>query len=182
MRGLFEPMVMQFSLCNALSTFQRMMDSVLEGEKVAEHIKVYIDDVMIHTQDVQTNRYWTRHILEKLQRHGLCCRPAKCAFEQDETEFLRMEKGCSRVKVSASKIRVILGKKPPMMKKVVHQFLGMANYHCKFIKGYSNIVQPLHELTKDLPFRWMKKEEGAFQVIKTALLHEGASWIPEAWR
>jgi hypothetical protein len=49
---------MQFGLCNAPLTFQRMMDAVLLEEKAARHIKVYIDDIMIHTEDSASNSYW----------------------------------------------------------------------------------------------------------------------------
>jgi hypothetical protein len=40
---------MQFGLCNAPSTFQRMMDSVLAEEKAMGHVEVYIDDILVHT-------------------------------------------------------------------------------------------------------------------------------------
>jgi hypothetical protein len=49
--GLYEPMVMQFGLCNAPSTFQRMVDEVLAEEKARGHIIMYIDDILIHMND-----------------------------------------------------------------------------------------------------------------------------------
>jgi hypothetical protein len=49
--GLYEPNVMQFGLCNAPSTFQRMVDEVLAQEKNSGHVEVYIDDILIHTED-----------------------------------------------------------------------------------------------------------------------------------
>jgi hypothetical protein len=47
--GLFEPTVMQFRLCNAPSTFQRMVDEVLAEEKAGGCVTVYIDNILIHT-------------------------------------------------------------------------------------------------------------------------------------
>jgi hypothetical protein len=67
--GLYEPNVMQFGLCNAPSTFQRMVDEVLAKEKNSGHVEVYIDDILIHTEDLKTNRYWTGRVLTKLEEN-----------------------------------------------------------------------------------------------------------------
>jgi hypothetical protein len=53
--GLFEPLVMQFGLHNAPLTFQRMVDDVLAEEKSRGHVIVYIDDILIHTEDMYQN-------------------------------------------------------------------------------------------------------------------------------
>jgi hypothetical protein len=86
--GLFEPNVMQFSLCNAPSTFQRMIDDVLTQEKSSGHVEVYIDDILVHTPNVTTNRYWTGKVLLKLSENHLHCCVEKCQFEKNEVEFL----------------------------------------------------------------------------------------------
>jgi hypothetical protein len=54
-RGLFEPIMMQLGLCNAPTTFQRMMDDVLWEEKASSHVDVYIDDIMVHMEDQTLN-------------------------------------------------------------------------------------------------------------------------------
>jgi hypothetical protein len=41
----FEPLVMQFGLCNAPSTFQWMVDNILHEGKESRHIEVYIDNI-----------------------------------------------------------------------------------------------------------------------------------------
>ena len=51
-RGLFEPTVMLFGLCNAPSTFQAMMNDVLEEEIATGHVVVYIDDILIFSSDI----------------------------------------------------------------------------------------------------------------------------------
>jgi hypothetical protein len=48
--GLYEPLVMQFGLCNTLSMFQRMVDEVLAEEKIGGHVIVYIDDILVYTE------------------------------------------------------------------------------------------------------------------------------------
>jgi hypothetical protein len=43
------------------------------------------------------------------------------------------------------------------------------NYHRKFIQRYSMITRPLHELTKDVPFDWMRSCQVAFETLVLAL-------------
>src|ERR1700731_699092 len=65
-RGLFEPLVMQFRLCNALPTFQRMIDEVLEKELATERVFAYVDDILIATDTIKENQRLTREVLQRL--------------------------------------------------------------------------------------------------------------------
>ena len=49
-KGLFEWNVMPFGLCNALATFQRLMDRVLVGLQW-ETCLVYLDDIIVLGRD-----------------------------------------------------------------------------------------------------------------------------------
>jgi hypothetical protein len=51
-KGLFEPTVMYFGFCNAPSTFQQMMNEVLKDEIATGHVVVYINDILIFTDDL----------------------------------------------------------------------------------------------------------------------------------
>jgi hypothetical protein len=75
-------------------------------------------------------------------------------FKKDRVEFLGMEVSLGTIRVSEKKIKVIIREKPPTNKKGVRQFLGLTNYHCRFIKDYSKKARPLHDLTWDIPFVW----------------------------
>jgi hypothetical protein len=90
LEGLFEPLVMQFGLCNAPSTFQRMVDNILKEEKAGGHVEVYIDDILVHTDNEEDNRYWMRRVLMTLSANKLFIWKEKCAFEKGEVEFLGM--------------------------------------------------------------------------------------------
>jgi len=46
-RGLFEPLVMLFSLTNSLATFQMMMNDILERTHRRRVMTVYMDDILI---------------------------------------------------------------------------------------------------------------------------------------
>ena len=55
-RGLFEPLVMFFSLTNSPATFQTMMDDIFE-ELISEGVVVvYLDDILIFTETIDEHR------------------------------------------------------------------------------------------------------------------------------
>jgi len=55
-RGLFEPLVMYFGLTNSPATFQTMMDDIFE-ELISEgNVVVYLDDILIFTDNLEQHR------------------------------------------------------------------------------------------------------------------------------
>jgi hypothetical protein len=69
--GLYEPLVMQFGLCNAPSTFQRMVDNLLHKERESGHVKVYIDNMLMHMENEANNWHWTGWVLVTLAANKL---------------------------------------------------------------------------------------------------------------
>jgi hypothetical protein len=81
-------------------------------------------------------------VLEKIKKSSLCCHPAKCTFEVEKMDFLGMVVGRGQVGISPAKVETIMKERLPMGKKAIRRFLGMANYHWRFIKDYSRIAHP----------------------------------------
>ena len=47
--------------------------------------------------------------------------------------------------------------------KVIQQFLGLANYYCRFIQGFAELAKPLHRLTeRNVSFTWTKECQESF--------------------
>ena len=88
-RGLFKPMVMFFSLTNAPTTFQSMMnflfcDLINEG-----YVTIYMDNILIHTpNDVALHRRVINDVLRILAENDLYLKPQKCQFEATEVKYL----------------------------------------------------------------------------------------------
>ena len=81
-RGLFEPLVMFFSLTNSPATFQTMMNDIFQ-ELIAEGVVVvYLDDILIFTETLEQHREITRRVLKLLEENQLFLKPDKCEFEQ----------------------------------------------------------------------------------------------------
>ena len=75
--GLYEMMKMPFGLCNAPSTYQRLMMSVLQG-LIGRICLAYLDDVIVFTKrrDKHVNDF--RAVLDRIRDAGLKLKPAKC--------------------------------------------------------------------------------------------------------
>jgi hypothetical protein len=132
--------------------------------------KVYIDDILVHTQDRASNQYWVGRVLEKLQENHLFCQEGKCQFKKEKIEFLGMEVSEGQVSVSLAKVEAVLKEVASRMKKGIRCFLRITNYHRKFIKDYSKIARLLHDLTEDVLFEWTGQCQDSFEVLKKVMM------------
>ena len=87
-RGLFEPLVMFFGLCNSPATFQTMMNELLRELVEQGVVEVYMDDILIHTKTLEEHIAVVKKVLEILRRNKLYLKPEKCIFEATTVEFL----------------------------------------------------------------------------------------------
>ena len=87
-RGLFEPAVTFFGLCNLPSTFQRMMNEILRELVNEGKVVVCLDDTLIFTEDLQEHRRLVHRVLAKLREHCLHLKGSKCFFEEEEISYL----------------------------------------------------------------------------------------------
>ena len=94
-RGLFEPMVMFFGMCNSPATFQSMMDLIFIKEIEEGVTIVYMDNILIYATTPELLEKYTKQILQKLQDHNLFLKAKKCEFGKTKLEYLGliMEEG-----------------------------------------------------------------------------------------
>lgn len=76
--GLFEWNRMLFGLCNAPSTFQRLMQRIF-GDHQCQSLLLYLDDTVVFSSTVKLVH---KVVLGRLQQEGLKVKPSKCAFFQ----------------------------------------------------------------------------------------------------
>lgn len=166
--GSFEFTVMPFGLCNAPSTFMRVMNNVL-GDFVDKFVLIYLDDVLIFSKSLEEHRQHVRLVLERLKEHGLICKPSKCSFAKPEIDYLGhhiTSEGCGPM---LNKVEAIQAMGPPTTVKGVQQFLGMTGYYRNFIKNYADLTACLTDLTqKNTEFKWTQEHQKAFETLKEA--------------
>src|SRR5882762_3841567 len=89
-RGMFEPLVMFFGLTNSPAMFQAMMNEIFKDLIGTGKVFIYLDDILITTATMEEHRQLVRQVLARLQEHDLFLKPEKCAFEQEQVDYLGM--------------------------------------------------------------------------------------------
>ena len=60
---------------------------------------------------------------------------------------------------------------PPSNVSELKQFLGLTSYYCQYIKGFTDIASPLHNLRKtSIPFSWTESCNKAFSQLNSKLI------------
>nr|GFB40236.1 putative reverse transcriptase domain-containing protein [Tanacetum cinerariifolium] len=84
------------------------------------------------------------------------------------------------IHVDPAKIESIKDWASPKTPTEIRQFLSLAGYYRRFIKGFSKIAKSMTKLTqKGIGFDWGEKEENAFQLIKQKLCNAPILALPE---
>uniref|UniRef100_A0A8H7MY12 Reverse transcriptase domain-containing protein n=1 Tax=Bionectria ochroleuca TaxID=29856 RepID=A0A8H7MY12_BIOOC len=163
---------MPFGLINAPATFQRMINQVLR-EYLDIFVVVYLDDILIFSDDLETHKEHVHKVLKKLEDAKLLVEPEKSHFHVQEVNFLGHTIRPNEIRMEQGKIAAVKDWETPKTVKEVQAFLGFANYYRRFIKDYGKIAAPLHDITKKgIEFQWDDKQQEAFNKIKNRILSE----------
>jgi len=164
--GLYEFQVMPFSLTNALSTFQDMMNHIL-SDVLDVGVLAYMDDILVYVKTEEEHDRLVRKVLKRLQHNGLAISPEKCIWKAEEVEFLGYVIGRNGIRMSQDKVEAVLSWQQPTSLTETQSFLGFANFYRCFIRDYSKVAHPLTELTKRTEkWAWNPEAEAAFQELK----------------
>jgi hypothetical protein len=131
--GQYEPMVMNFGLCNAPAMFIRAMTRVfrtLQNSYPGE-VLIYMDDILIATpNDLPCHRQIVREVLQVMQEESFFLKAAKCEFKKQQVEYLGLILDKDTIEQDPVKIDG-LKTWPHILKTVskVCSTLGLLNYH-----------------------------------------------------
>jgi len=71
------------------------------------------------------------------------------------------------IKIEEEKVKGVLEWLTLTYVKNIQKFLGLANYYCQFIEGFTAIARPLHDMIKkDQKWNWTKRQEKMFRKLK----------------
>ena len=167
--GQWEYLVMPFGLCNAPSTFQRLMNTIFEKE-INSFVLVYLDDILIYGRSMGEHWDHLRNALDKLHPAKLFGRLHKCEFLKEQVGYLGFEIGRDGIRTSPEKVKAILDWPRPQSTHDIRSFLGLASYYRNFVRGFLQLAKPLTDLTRaKVDWKWGNTEENSFLVLKAAM-------------
>jgi hypothetical protein len=180
--GLYEWLVMPFNLTNAPSTFMRLMNEVLR-DFIGRFVVVYFDDILSYSKSLDEHMDHLRAVFNTLRDARLFANLEKCIFCTDRVSFLGYVVTPQGIEADETKIEAIKSWPTPQSITQVRSFLGLANFYRRFVKDFSTIAPPLHELTKKgVVFRWGQTQEESFATLKDKLMHAPLLQLPNLVR
>jgi hypothetical protein len=168
-QGLWQFTVMPFGLCNALATFERLMETVLRG-LTYDSCHVYLDDVIVIGRTFQEHLFNLRKVFQLFREARLKLNPEKCQLLQKEVRYLGHIVSPEGITTDPEKLKAVREWPTPRNKHEIRSFLGLCTYYRRFISGFANITKPLTKLMEQKQsFQWTSEAEAAFQTLKGAL-------------
>ena len=167
--GLYESNVLSFGLTYAPPNFQRLMGKVLHGLKWKICL-IYKDNIIIFSSTFQEHLHRLPLVFTRLHETNLTLKPSKCMFASTPVDFLAFVVSSDGILPNPDKSEAVCSFPVPKSVKDLRSFLGLSNYYCRFIEGFSKIASPLNHLThQDVVFSWSPECQSAFQTLKDRL-------------
>ena len=95
----------------------------------------------------------------------------KCKLFQHKVRFLGHVVSAEGVSTDPDKVKGVKTWPVPRNAKEGRRFVGLCTYYGQFVRSFSDVARPLHELTeKGQSFEWTKACEESFQQHKDALV------------
>ncbi|OBZ81557.1 Transposon Tf2-9 polyprotein, partial [Choanephora cucurbitarum] len=171
--GQFAWNVLPMGLCNAPPVFQTMMNKVL-ADCIDKFALVYLDDILIFSDNWEDHKKHVRHVIELLKKEKLVANLKKCEFGKRELTFVGYRISAEGISPSPEKVKVI--QEWPRMTNVqeVRQFIGFAQFYKRLIPNFATIAAPLTDLTrgnglKKRPIVWNDDCQRSFDQLKKLL-------------
>lgn len=178
--SLMQFRVLPFGLHGAPSTFQRLMNTVLQD--IGDFTAAYLDDVVIFSENWEMHLHHLATVFQRIKNAGLTINPAKCFLAKRETEYLGYVLGNGVIKPQVQKIQAMQTCPFPSTKKQVRSFLGLAGWYRRFIPHFATRAAPLTDLTRKSgpnQIQWTEQSRVAFQNLRDALVTKPVLYSPD---
>ena len=140
---------------------------------------IYLDDVIVFSEDFDEQVDPILIRCSHIGSVGLKLKPSKCVFFVTKVSFLGHNLSKKGILPDPENVAKILNWPVPKTVCDVRGILGLGCYYHRFIRNFSERVQPLVNLTKkDKPFKWTEECQLAFEDIKQVLISPDTMAFP----
>ena len=126
--GFFECKYMPFGLCDALATFQRLMQNCL-GELNLTYCLIFLDDMIVFSKMEVEHLHHLHIVFEHFREHNLKLKPTKCEFFKNEIKYLAhhiSKEGVQPIKENLKAVSIFA---PPQTCTKIQAFLGLVGHY-----------------------------------------------------
>ena len=144
--GLYKMINMPFGLCNAPSTYHRLMMSVLQG-LIGRICLAYLDDVIVFSKRCDKHVNDLRAGLDRIRDAGLNLKPAKCKLFCEQVLYLQHVISTAGVSPNPAKLRLLADWPLPTTVRELQSIFGFVNFYSDFIDEQTALTSSLYDLT-----------------------------------
>lgn len=110
-----------------------------------------------------------KKVLTVLEEHHFFIKAARCAFIENELEYLSHFLSRDGAKVNQIKLYAMVDWPIPKDISTLREFLKLTDYYRRFVKRYGLITNPLTSMLKKDSFEWTTKVQEAFEELKRVM-------------
>lgn len=168
-KGLFRFKVVPFGLKNAPFTMSRVMNLAI-GFDLEPNVFIYLDDIVIATEDLNEHFRLLNEVANRLKRAGLTISVEKSRFCRKQVRYLGYLLTENGLAIDSAKLEPILNYPRPKTIREVRRLMGLMGFYQKFIHRYSHVTAPITDLLKKTKkFRWSEEADNALSELKSVL-------------
>lgn len=147
---LYQFCVLPFGLTNAVATFQRSMDQLVERENLKDTF-VYVDNITVCGMTQKEHDDNLRAFLSAAKRANLTFNEKKCVYNTLVVTMLGYRISHGQIQPDPERLRPLKELKIPQDVKSLKHILGLFSYYSRWIPHYSDKIQPLLKCVKFPP-------------------------------
>jgi predicted aspartyl protease/transposase InsO family protein len=168
--GCYQFRVLPFGLKQAVGAFQRLMSQEVLIGLVNKICLVYLDDIIVYSNNWEEHAQHLRLVFERLQFHELRVAPKKCQIGRQAVDYLGHHITETGNEPQEHHLAEVESAAVPKTRRDVRAFLGLCNWLREYVPRFAEMAVPLTKLLRTtVRFRWDDEAEVAFRRIKDAL-------------
>ena len=164
--GLYQFCCLPFGLNNARASYCQLMSKLIEMLDV-EGLLAYLDDLLFHTQDVDSHLKLLRLVLQAHKESGIKLNPEKTCLFRSEVEYLGYEVSTEGIKLVPSYIDKAVNWWHPTTGRDLAAFLGFTNYYHEFLPAFGKMTSGLNAVKSKKIIEWNENLVHCFNAVKT---------------
>lgn len=176
--GLYEWNKMPFGLINAPFTFQRVMSHIFK-RAMWETVLVYLDDILIFTEDKEKHIEVFKWVVQQLEKYGLRLKAKKCCFGVRNIDFLGFIVSCGEILVSTQQKERALKLNVPINISELRSVLGFTAFFKRFIPNYTTLTAPITKHLRKGKFCISAEDKGIVEELSKAISEAKGLALPD---